>query len=224
MTPARPRVTLKLATSLDGRIAAASGRSQWITGEQARQQTHRLRSQHNAILIGIGTARADNPSLTVRVEGFSGPPPLRVIMDTRLRLHPDSQLAMTAKDQPVTVFCGEAAPGINASALSAKGVTVTRVKKQDGHVSPAAVLEGLKSLGVEAVLVEGGGEVAAAFVRAGLVDSLEWFRAPILLGGDGVPAIGDLGLNEPGEGPRFTLKETSRLGDDVWDRYLPVRE
>ena len=224
MTAARPRVTLKLATSLDGRIATASGKSRWITGEVAREQSHRLRAEHDAILIGIGTARADNPSLTVRLDDFDGEQPVRVVLDTRLRLHPDSELATTAKEIPVIVFCSERAPGINASVLAAKGVTVKKIRPADGGVCPEAVLAGLAEDGVKSVFVEGGGQVAASFIKAGLVDALEWFRAPVVLGGDGVAGIGDLDMDAPGAAPRFRLQGSTDLGGDVWDRYVPVRE
>jgi len=220
--PARPRVTLKLATSLDGRIAAPGGESKWITGEAARDAAHRLRAAHDAVLIGLGTARADNPSLTVRLDDHDGPQPARVVLDSRLRLHPDSALAESARQVPVIVFCADSAPGINASALKAKGVEVERAPTGPGGVSPERVLARLAERGFASVLVEGGGKVAASFLRAGAVDALEWFRAPILLGGDGVPAVGDLDLADIEGALRFRLEQSERLGEDVRERYVPA--
>jgi diaminohydroxyphosphoribosylaminopyrimidine deaminase/5-amino-6-(5-phosphoribosylamino)uracil reductase len=172
----RPKVTWKVATSLDGRIGTSTGESQWITGPQAREQGHRLRAQNDAVLVGVETVLADDPRLTVRLPaGETGADPLRVVLDSRLRTPPFARLAragtliLTTRD-PIAV--GEA--------------EVVKVKADaQGRPGVEAVLETLSNRGVTSLMIEGGGRVAACFVTAGVVDAIEWFRAPILLGGDG---------------------------------------
>lgn len=216
MSPARPRVTLKVATSLDGRIAAASGASKWITGPEARAQAHRLRAAHDAVLVGAGTARADDPDLRVRLEGYDGPQPARVVIDPRLSLSAESRLAVTVSETPVIVFAGE---GRESAALAALGVVIETLPVGPDGLDPAAILDRLAARGIGSVMVEGGGVTHAGFLRAGLADRLEWFRAPLLLGGDGLPAFGGLGVESPDCAPRFKRDIVTILGDDVWERY-----
>ncbi len=216
----RPRVTLKLATSLDGRIAAAGGASRWITGDKAREAAHRLRSAHGAVLVGAGTARADDPDLRVRLSGYDGPQPVRAVLDPRATLSPGSRLAKTAKETPVVVFTA----GEDAPALEAAGVSVEKVIDNADGLDLDAVLSRLAARGVESVMVEGGGRTAASFLRAGLADRIEWFRAPILLGGDGVPGMGEIGVTSPDHAPRFRLEARETLGEDVRETYVPVPE
>jgi len=219
---ASPRVSLKLATSLDGRIATRSGKSNWITGEAARDQVHRLRGEHDAVMIGVGTALADDPSLTVRHDGFKGKQPARVVLDSRLHLRPHSELAQTARQTRLIVIATHAAPGINRSVLSDLGADVILVDDEDGRVSIPAALSALGKAGIDTVFAEGGGQIAASLIAAEAVDTLHWFRAPILLGSEGVPAIGALAVEAPGDAPRFTLEQSQTLGADVWERYLPA--
>ena len=212
-------VTLKLATSLDGRIATASGESRWITGPQARQQVHRLRADHHAVLIGIETALADDPELTVRLPGYGGRQPARVVLDSRQRLTPACKLAATAREVPTFVVAtGEPAP-----ALVEAGVRVLSVPAL-GEDRPdlKAVVEALRREGLVNLFVEGGGQVAGSFLRCGLVDAIEWFRAPIVLGGEGRPAIGALAVAALAEAPHFRRVEVSTVGDDLWERYARV--
>lgn len=216
MSAARPRVTLKLATSLDGRIAAASGQSKWITGEEARTQGHRLRAEHDAVLVGTGTAFADDPMLTCRTEGYEGRQPARVVLDSGGRLPLDSQLVRSARDVPVILFASEMA---EPEALEQAGVRVERVETLHNRLRLDQVCERLTAQGIESVLVEGGGQVAASFVKADAVDRVEWFRAPILLGGDGLAAIGPLQVEAPDGAPRFERVAVSALGADLWERY-----
>ena len=204
----RPRVTLKLATSLDGRIAMASGESQWITGEQARLQGHRLRGCHDAILVGVETVLSDNPALTTRVAGEDLPDPQRVVLDSRLRTPADARLLDGA-----WVFT-------TAEPRELGGGQVLQVEAgQDGRPDPSAVLLALGARKISSVLIEGGGRVAASFVKAGLVDVIEWFRAPVLLGHEGRPAIAALGFDRLSDTPRFRRLAVSPLGDDLWERY-----
>lgn len=209
-------VTLKLATSLDGRIATGSGESRWITGPLAREQVHRLRAAHDAVLIGIETALADDPELTVRVPGYNGRHPARVVLDSRQRLTPDCRLARTARAIPTYVIA-TAAPN---PALVEAGVRVLTVPAL-GEDRPdlKTVVHALAAEGLSDLFVEGGGQVAGSFLRCGLVDCLEWFRAPILIGGEGRPGIGALAVAALAEAPHFRRVEVNVLGDDLWERY-----
>lgn len=209
-------VTLKLATSLDGRIATGAGESRWITGEAARQAVHRLRADHQGVVIGIDTALADDPELTVRLPGYNGPQPVRVVLDSRQRLTPDCKLVATARDIPTYVIATEAP----AAHLTAAGVQVlTAPAVGDGRPELKEVVEALRLQGVVSLLVEGGGQVAASFLRCELVDRLEWFRAPIVIGGEGRPAVGALALTGLSAAPRFRRVEAHVLGEDLWERY-----
>lgn len=202
------RVTLKLATSLDGRIATASGESKWITGEASRAQGHRLRAEHDAILVGVETVLADDPELTVRLSSpAASGNPLRVILDSRLRT-PDRAKVAAANTLILTT----------APPRSIGQAEVERVADAD-RPDPEAVLAALSRRGLTSVLIEGGGQVAASFLRAGLVDRIEWFRAPILLGGDGRPGVAGLALAKLAAAPKFRRLSVEALGDDLWERY-----
>lgn len=209
------RVTLKLATSLDGRIATASGESRWITGEAARAAVHALRADHDAVLVGVETAIADDPELTVRSANYTGRQPARVILDSRQRLSPDCKLVRTARQTPTYVVSIEN----SNNRLTDAGVKVLTVKSVGERPDLKSVLKALEAEGITSVLVEGGGQVAASFIRCELVDQIEWFRAPIVLGGEGRPAIGSLALTELGKAPRFKRVALEAVGDDLWERY-----
>ena len=209
-------VTLKLATSLDGRIATAGGESRWITGPASREAVHRLRAEHDAVVVGVETALADDPELTVRLPGYNGPQPARVVLDSRQRLSPSCKLARTAREIPTYVVATtEPDPE-----LIAAGVRVLRVR-QVGEDRPElkTVVEALAGEGLSRLFVEGGGQVAASFVRCGLVDALEWFRAPVLIGGEGRPGVGALAVAALAEAPHFRRTEVREVGDDLWERY-----
>lgn len=207
------RVTLKLATSLDGRIATATGESRWITGEAAREQGHRLRAAHDAVLVGVQTVLADDPELTVRLPGRAVDQPLRVVLDSRLRTPETARLAregtlILTTDEPAVVG----------------GAAVERVEADEGgRPAIAAVLKALKRHGVDSLLIEGGGQVAASFTAADAVDAIEWFRAPILLGGTGRPCVAALAMEALSDAPRFRRLAVEPLGADLWERYERVR-
>lgn len=209
-------VTLKLATTLDGRIATASGESRWITGPESRAEVHRLRSVHDAVVVGIETALADDPELTVRLDGYTGPQPTRVVLDSRQRLDLGCRLAQTAREIP-TLVVATGAPDPRLTEAGVKVVTVPRV----GEDRPAlkAVVAALAAEGLQDLFVEGGGQVAASFIRCGLVDRLEWFRAPIVIGGEGRPGMGALAVAALSDAPHFRRIEVQPLGDDLWERY-----
>ena len=209
-------VTLKLATSLDGRIATATGESRWITGPGSREQVHRLRASHDAVLIGIETALADDPELTVRLPGYKGRQPARVVLDSRQRLTPQCKLVQTARDISTYVIATEDPSPILVEA----GVKVLTVKAV-GEDRPdlKIVVQALANEGLSDLFVEGGGQVAGSFLRCGLVDALEWFRSPILIGGEGRPGVGALAVAALAQAPHFRRVEVSTLGDDLWERY-----
>ncbi len=220
---ARPRVTLKLATSLDGKIALANGDSQWITGEAARAAGRALRASHDAICVGANTAHLDNPQLTARISGK--PDPVRVIFDSRARLSPKSNLAQSARQVPVVLFCNEGAQD-KAEPLTDLGVTVLPIGVNGRGLDIEAALQILHRRGIESLLVEGGGQLAASFVTLGAVDRIEWFRAPMILGSDGRDAIGSvggpLGLETMDKAYRFTRVNLAEIGDDIHESYERV--
>jgi len=209
-------VTLKLATSLDGRIATASGESRWITGEGARAAVHQLRGEHDAVLVGAETALADDPELNVRLPGYSGRQPARVVLDSRQRLSPTSRLVKAARDIPTYVVATTPPDPVLVEA----GVRVLQVRGV-GQDRPEleTVVETLAAEGLSRLFVEGGGQVAGSFLRCGLVDAIEWFRAPILLGGEGRPAVGALAIAALAQAPHFRRTEVLEVGDDLWERY-----
>ncbi|HEV2531538.1 RibD family protein [Phenylobacterium sp.] len=209
-------VTLKLATSLDGRIATAAGESRWITGEAARDEVHRLRAEHDAVLIGAETALADDPELTVRLAGYKGAQPARVVLDSRQRLSPTCKLVRTAREVPTYVV----ATTPPEPALIEAGVRVLSVRAV-GEDRPELkmVVQALEDEGLSRIFVEGGGQVAASFLRCGLVDAIEWFRAPMMIGGEGRPAVGALAIAALAAAPHFRRVAVAELGPDLWERY-----
>lgn len=209
-------VTLKLATSLDGRIATGAGESRWITGEAAREQVHRLRAAHDAVVIGIETALADDPELTVRLAGHAGPQPARVVLDSRQRLPPACKLVRTAREVPTyVVTTTPPTPALHEAGV--KVLTVPAVGEDRPELE--AVVEALAGQGLRDLLVEGGGQVAGSFLRCGLVDRIEWFRAPLVIGGEGRPGIGALAVAALADAPHFRRVGVSELGPDLWERY-----
>ena len=212
-------VTLKLATSLDGRIATAGGESRWITGDAAREAVHRLRAAHDAVLIGVETALADDPELTVRLPGFEGPQPARVVLDSRQRLSPSSKLARTAREIPTYVI-SVAPPNPALAAAGVRVITVPAIGEDRPELR--TVVEALADEGLSRLFVEGGGQVAGSFLRCRLVDALEWFRAPILIGGEGRPGVGALAVAALAEAPHFRRVEVREVGVDLWERYARI--
>ncbi len=211
----RPFVTVKMAASLDGRIGTRTGESRWITGKAARAHGHMLRARHDAILVGIGTALADDPELTCRIPGLEDTQPLRVVLDRSLRLPPSHRLARDATRWPTLVFAADGAAEERAVALRDCGVDVVRARAVDEGLDIAQCLGILAGRGVTRLLCEGGGRVAAALLAADLVDELVRFTGGVAIGGDGVPAIGALGLDRLAAAPRFRLDRVEACGDGV---------
>lgn len=220
LTHGRPLFHLKLAGSLDGRIATASGESKWITGEAARADGQRLRATHDAILIGIGTAEADDPELTCRLPGLASHSPLRIVLDSQARLAVTSKLAATARQTPVWVLCTQVAPTARRAALQKAGVEIIEVAAGgEGRVDVGNAARALGERGLTRVLVEGGGEIAASFLKAGLVDRISSYRAGLALGGDGRSAVGKLGFNRLDFAPRFRLVSARSLAGDTLETW-----
>ncbi|MDW3207469.1 MAG: bifunctional diaminohydroxyphosphoribosylaminopyrimidine deaminase/5-amino-6-(5-phosphoribosylamino)uracil reductase RibD [Alphaproteobacteria bacterium] len=208
----RPMVTLKLATSLDGKIATASGESQWITGPEARADAHLLRMTHDAVLVGIGTALADNPSLTCRLPGIDARG-LRVVLDSRGRLPADA--ALCDGTVPTLQIVGPqpqmpTPPGVNRLSVGLG---------KDGRLDPAECLSALAEADVTRVMIEGGGSVAASFLAAGLVDRVVWYRAPIAIGGDGRDGVAAYGLDRLSDARSFLPVSVRTVGADRVETY-----
>ncbi|MDE0392295.1 MAG: bifunctional diaminohydroxyphosphoribosylaminopyrimidine deaminase/5-amino-6-(5-phosphoribosylamino)uracil reductase RibD [Rhodospirillales bacterium] len=220
----RPLVTLKLASTLDGRIATHTGDSRWITGAQARARAHLLRACHDAVMVGAASALADDPALTCRLPGMEDTSPVRVVIDGGARLPAGHALIASAGEQPTWIVSTEALgrDGRHAEWGEA-GVEVIEVAAEaDGRPALAAALEALAGRGITRVLVEGGGRLAASLLGAGLVDRIEWFRAPGAIGGDGVPALAALGIDRADDMPRLVRIASTPVGEDVLDTLAPA--
>ncbi len=208
----RPFVSLKLALSLDGKLASHTGASRWITGERARRKVQELRLRHAAVLVGVNTVLADDPRLTLR--DIPGPQPLRIVLDSRGRTPPTAQaLSGGAKTVVATT---EAMPAGKEQELRKRGAVVWRLPAREGRVDLGKLLERLAQEGIDSLLVEGGGEVAWGFVSQGLVDKLYLFYGPLILGGRGaVPGVGGEGFPDPEAALKVAIHSLERLGDDL---------
>lgn len=217
----RPKITLKLATSLDARIATVTGQSQWITGPESRAEVHRMRARHGAVLTGIGTVLADDPELTARLDPPAPQQPLRVVLDSAAHLPLDSKLVRTS-DQAAVIWC--TSTSLPDQPLDGKpGVyhhQISRNRAGKTGLDLEAVLRMLRqTYNVKTVMVETGPTLATAFVRAGLVDQIAWFRAPILLGGDGRPVFESLEVEALSQALELHPKEPQKFGRDVLDYF-----
>ena len=212
----RPKITLKLATSLDGKIALANGQSQWVTSAAARAHGRHLRAENDAIAVGAVTAELDNPRLTSRVPGQKDP--VRIVFDSSLKLALDSHLVKTAKETPTWVFT-RAGSDQKAESLREQGVVVHSVVDEN-RLSLDEALRVMGQAGLRSLLVEGGGTLIASFIRAGLFDKIHWYRAPILLGGDGRDCIGALSLTKMDQAIRLHRMKTTDVGIDQHEVYV----
>ena len=219
-----PIVTLKLATTLDGRIATATGESRWITGPEARREAHALRARHDAILVGSGTVLADDPDLTCRIPGMERVPMLRVVADARLRTPPTARLVTTARRAPTCIVTTPGHPPAAQAPFTHAGVELLTVPQGDTGLDLRALMAALARRGVTRVLAEGGAGLAAGLLRAGLVDRLAWFHAPGVMGGDGHPATQGLHLAALAAMPRFRRVAVKPLGADLLTEYEPIAE
>lgn len=217
----RPLLTLKLATSIDGRIATGSGHSQWITGEQARLHVHLLRARHDAVLVGAGTVRDDAPSLTVRGLGMAHNP-VRLVISSRLDLPQSGPLADTAREIPVWILHGTGASAERVAFwkdIGARCIAVPVV--EGGQVDVGAAMGVCADGGLTRVLCEGGGQLAASLLQAGCVDRFVQFIGGVSIGAEGRPSLGALGLADLSEAEAFRLTEIADIEGDahlIWDR------
>jgi diaminohydroxyphosphoribosylaminopyrimidine deaminase/5-amino-6-(5-phosphoribosylamino)uracil reductase len=213
VTHGLPFVTLKAAMTLDGKIATVTGHSRWVTGEAARRHVHRLRDQHDAILAGIGTIRTDDPLLTARLPRARDP--LRVVVDARAELPLNSQIGSTLREVRTLVAATEAAPRERREALAAEGAEVLVLPAERGRVALRPLMEELVRRGVHSVLAEGGAEIHASLLAAGLVDKVILFIAPKLVGGRAAPGpIGGAGVARMEEAVPLREVRIRRLGVD----------
>ena len=216
----RPFVILKLATSFDGRIATASGESQWITAADARRAVHMMRSTHDAVMVGGGTARKDDPSLNVRDLGITRQP-ARVVLSRQLDLPLSSKLAQNIDSSPLFLCHGPDAPDALQEAWRGMGATLLPCGVKGGVLDMNAVLQALGSQGLTRIFCEGGGAVAASLLQADVVDELVGFTAGVVIGADGLASIGNAGVAQLARAPRFVLAQTRAIGPDVlhiWTR------
>ncbi|MFQ3453325.1 bifunctional diaminohydroxyphosphoribosylaminopyrimidine deaminase/5-amino-6-(5-phosphoribosylamino)uracil reductase RibD [Bradyrhizobium sp. UFLA01-814] len=216
----RPHVILKLAVSADDKIAASGHKPVAISGEAARTRVHLLRAQSDAILVGIGTVKADDPLLTCRLPGMAARSPVRLVLDRALRISGDSRLVHSARETPLWVLTSDMAEAPAAVKLGAAGAQVIRVavSAPEGLDLPA-VLHALAEKGISRLLVEGGSRVANSFVAAGLVDEIWLLRGPDAIGADGVPALDAMPLDAITQSPAFRLRASETLGEDVLTIY-----
>ncbi len=216
-TRGRPHLTLKMAATLDGRIATATGESRWITGPEARRRAHLMRAQSDALLIGAGTARADDPMLDVRGLGLEHTAPIRVVADSMLSLEPTSRLALSASDgPPLWLAHGPGAPMDRRRTLQEAGAEMLETPLDvDGRLDIAALMGALAERGLTRVMCEGGGRIASALLHAELVDEIVWFTAGAAIGAEGLPSLGALALNQLANAPRFSLERVETVGADV---------
>jgi len=219
VTQGLPFVTLKLAASLDGRTATKGGESRWITGPQARRAVHALRLSHDAVLVGAGTARADDPDLGVRDLG-AAQQPVRIVIDSRLSHRPDSRLGQSARATPVWLCHTDAAPDAARAAWAATGArTIKCAASPDSRVDLRDAMPQLAARGLTRILCEGGATLAAALIRAGLVDELALFSAGAVIGSEGHPALGPLGLATLAAAPRLQLLSQQTVGADTLSHW-----
>ncbi|MDP8924871.1 MAG: dihydrofolate reductase family protein [Chloroflexota bacterium] len=211
-SPRRPNVTMKVAQTLDGRIATRTGQSQWISSEAALAFAHELRACHDAVLVGIGTVLHDDPRLTVRL--VPGPNPLRVVVDTRARIPLDCNLLTEGAERTV-VFVGETAPSERVARLRERGARVLTARQAaDGRLELGDLLRTLAVNGVRSVMVEGGAGIITSLLAGGLVDRLVVCIAPKVLGA-GLDAVGDLGIRSLADALIFERTEVRLLGPDI---------
>jgi diaminohydroxyphosphoribosylaminopyrimidine deaminase/5-amino-6-(5-phosphoribosylamino)uracil reductase len=215
----RPLVTLKLASTLDGRIATGAGESRWITGEPARRAAHALRGRHDAVMVGVGTVLADDPDLTCRLDGFRPTPVVRVVADGFLRTGLMSRLVTTARQAPTWLLGRADADPAARRELTRAGVEIVPAPAAEGGIDLLGGLRALAARGLTRVLVEGGARLAASLLRENLVDRLAWFHAPCVMGGDGLPAAQPYGVAALAQARRFVRQMAMPVGADMLTEF-----
>ena len=205
--------------SADEKIGAAGRRPFQITGEEVRTRVHMFRAQSDAILVGVGTALADNPQLNCRLPGMEPRSPVRVILDRHLRLPASSYLAKTARKHPLWIFSAAGGEPSSAALLKAEGAEIIHAPVTERGVDLASVLKELGRRGISRLMVEGGARVAASFVEAGFADEVWLYRGPVTIGADGVAALDGLPLAAVTQSPHYRIRATETLGRDTLTVY-----
>ena len=212
-------MTLKLASTLDGRIATRAGESRWITGEPARRAAHALRGRSDAVMVGVGTVMADDPELTCRIPGYRTTPMVRVVADSHLRTPLTKKLIATASQDPTWILIRDGTDRERRHAFANLGIKLIEVAGAETGIDIAQGLAALAAAGLTRILVEGGAELSASLLRADLVDRIAWFHAPTVMGGDAWPAVQAFGIDHLAAMPRFTRVGETPLGDDMLTEF-----
>ncbi|MEM1298236.1 MAG: bifunctional diaminohydroxyphosphoribosylaminopyrimidine deaminase/5-amino-6-(5-phosphoribosylamino)uracil reductase RibD [Pseudomonadota bacterium] len=215
----RPGVMLKLATTLDGRIATRTGESRWITGPEARRRVHLMRAQADAVMIGSGTARTDDPMLDVRGLGLDARRPVRIVADSSLSLPLTHRLAATAGTHPLWLLHRGDIDAARLDAFRDIGAETQAVAAPTGMLDMADAMSALADRGLTRLLVEGGGQLAASLLSAGLVDEIALFTAGKAFGGDGTPSVRGFGLDILADAPAFQLTSVESVGEDTLSHW-----
>jgi diaminohydroxyphosphoribosylaminopyrimidine deaminase/5-amino-6-(5-phosphoribosylamino)uracil reductase len=216
----RPHVTLKLAVSADGMIGKREGERMIITGKETFDSVQMMRTAFDAIMVGIGTVLVDDPRLTVRLPGLAARSPVRIILDAQARMPVTGRLIESVDEAPLIVFTAPEAPEERTAALAAAGATVITVAAASSGLDLNLVLASLAERGFTRVFAEGGAEIASSLVQADLLDEVVIFRAPVIVGPDGVRALAGMALSAVERSPRYRQVETAAVGPDVMRRYL----
>jgi diaminohydroxyphosphoribosylaminopyrimidine deaminase/5-amino-6-(5-phosphoribosylamino)uracil reductase len=217
-TQNRPLVTLKLASSLDGRIATQTGDSRWITGPAARRSVHLMRANHDAILVGRNTVVSDDPDLSVREIGLAAHSPVRVVLDSQLKTPKTARLVQTARETPLWLC--HLASTQDKGGLIGNGVESIPCEPDDnGRLHIQSVLSELANKGITRLMIEGGGQVAASLLKADCVDYLALYSAGVAIGAEGLPNLADMGVIALQDAPRFERTDLSAVGQDVLTRW-----
>ena len=219
VTSGRPHVFLKLAVSADGKVGLAGRKPVAITGHAAWDRVHMMRAQHDAVLTGIGTVVSDNPLLTCRLPGMATRSPVRLVLDSDLRLPIASKLVLSAKTTPLWVMCSSQAQRDSESALADHGAEIFRVSGSEGKLDLMEVFQLLASRGITRLMVESGPKIAAAMIDAGLADEIALFRTEKTIGSDGLDALEGMPLTAITGSPRFMLRDNDTVGDDRLEVY-----
>jgi diaminohydroxyphosphoribosylaminopyrimidine deaminase/5-amino-6-(5-phosphoribosylamino)uracil reductase len=220
----RPFVTAKCAATLDGRLATRTGDSKWVTGEESREFVHELRHASDAIMVGVGTIAADDPLLTARLKGRSSKDPIRVILDTRLRIAPTARVLHHCSEAETILVAGTEAPASARLQMPTKGVRVIDADIRDGRLDLDRLMGQLGRMGVTSILIEGGGRTLGSAFRSGVVDKVCFFYAPLLSAGDdGVPICSGVGAENIRDCIRLERIRTRRFGEDVMIEGYVIR-
>ncbi|HUW80173.1 MAG TPA: bifunctional diaminohydroxyphosphoribosylaminopyrimidine deaminase/5-amino-6-(5-phosphoribosylamino)uracil reductase RibD [Acidocella sp.] len=222
MTSQRPLIRLKVASTLDGKIATGTKESQWLTGKDSRRAAHAMRGRHDAVMVGVGTVIADDPELTCRIDGFRSAPLIRIVVDSHLRTPLMSKLVRGAGQHPLWFLHRNGADPLRKRALEKAGARLIELPASPAGIDLAVGAEHLAKAGLTRILAEGGGTLAAGLLRADLVDRLAWFHAPGIIGNDGWPSVQAFGITALEGMPRFTPVAQERFGDDMLTTYRKV--